>query len=85
MFNFYYKFNVYFDQNICMYFCLKFLTSILGYSNFFLIGTISSHNIFVFFSFFNLIIHMWIILSYEIKVHNIPTFYFNNDVYIIFF
>jgi len=27
----YYKFNVYFDNNTCIYFCLKMLTSILHY------------------------------------------------------
>jgi len=65
-----------------MYFCLKILTSILGYFNFFLIGTVS-HNIFAFFHhFFNLIIYVQAILLYGIKVQNIPTFYFNNDMYV---
>ena len=27
----YYKFNVYIDNNTCIYFCLKMLTSILHY------------------------------------------------------
>ena len=34
----------------------------------------------IFSFFFKLIIHMWTILLYETKVHNISIFYFNNDI-----
>jgi len=62
----YYKFNVYIDNNTCIYFCLKMLTSILHYVCIF----------------FNLIIHVWTLLLHETKVLNIPIFYFNNNMYI---
>ena len=62
----YYKFNVYIDNNTCIYFCFKMLTSIL-------------HCVCIF---FKLIIHVWALLLHETKVLNIPIFYFNNNMYI---